>query len=289
MDAARTAKRLGAEEAIIVYRSRPRAHDGPGLRGRRGHRGGREDQLAAQHQVDGRTDLTVEEMELGENGRPKPTGRLETLSADALVLAVGQETDSGFLPRSRASNSSPTASWSSTPNLMTGHPGIFAGGDMVPTERTVTVGVGHGKKAARHIDAWLRGSDTSSLPKKRPVVSFDMLHLLVYTDAEQRLQDPAADVQRAPHQASRRCVQGLSEKEAVYEAKRCLSCGNCFECDGCYGACPEDAIEKLGPGKRYRYDLRPVHRLRDLLRAMPVPRDRNDPRTFMKVEKGTDP
>ena len=35
---------------------------------------------------------------------------------------------------------------------------MFAGGDMVPSERTVTVGVGHGKKAARHIDAWLRGA-----------------------------------------------------------------------------------------------------------------------------------
>ena len=43
--------------------------------------------------------------------------------------------------------------------MMTGHPGIFAGGDMVPSERTVTVAVGHGKKAARHIDAWLRGAD----------------------------------------------------------------------------------------------------------------------------------
>jgi Pyruvate/2-oxoacid:ferredoxin oxidoreductase delta subunit len=41
---------------------------------------------------------------------------------------------------------------------------------------------------------------------------------------------------------------------AQYEARRCLSCGNCFECDGCYGACPERAVIKLGPGKRYRYD-----------------------------------
>jgi Pyruvate/2-oxoacid:ferredoxin oxidoreductase delta subunit len=49
-------------------------------------------------------------------------------------------------------------------------------------------------------------------------------------------------------------VAGLGAGEAQYEARRCLSCGNCFECDGCYGACPEHAIEKLGPGKRYRYD-----------------------------------
>ena len=47
--------------------------------------------------------------------------------------------------------------------MMTGCPGVFAGGDMVPAERTVTVGVGHGKKAARNIDAWLRGTAPASL------------------------------------------------------------------------------------------------------------------------------
>jgi Pyruvate/2-oxoacid:ferredoxin oxidoreductase delta subunit len=44
------------------------------------------------------------------------------------------------------------------------------------------------------------------------------------------------------------------ETEALYEAGRCLSCGNCCECDGCLGACPEDAVIKLGPGNRYRFD-----------------------------------
>ena len=50
---------------------------------------------------------------------------------------------------------------------------------------------------------------------------------------------------------------GLEHKEAIYEAARCLSCGNCFECDACFGACPKDAIIKLGPGNRYKfnYDL----------------------------------
>ena len=44
------------------------------------------------------------------------------------------------------------------------------------------------------------------------------------------------------------------ESQASFEAQRCLSCGNCCECDGCLGACPEDAVIKLGPGLRYRYD-----------------------------------
>ena len=47
-------------------------------------------------------------------------------------------------------------------SMMTGCPGVFAGGDMVPAERTVTVGVGHGKKAARFIDAYLRGAELAS-------------------------------------------------------------------------------------------------------------------------------
>ena len=69
--------------------------------------------------------------------------------------------------------------------MMTGHPGIFAGGDMVPSERTVTVAVGHGKKAARHIDAWLRGA-TYHKTGKHPVVDFPMLNLPIYTEPHRR-------------------------------------------------------------------------------------------------------
>ena len=49
-------------------------------------------------------------------------------------------------------------------------------------------------------------------------------------------------------------VGGLSAEAATYEAGRCLSCGNCFECDGCLAACPEDAVIKLGVGHRYEFD-----------------------------------
>src|SRR3546814_7650402 len=69
--------------------------------------------------------------------------------------------------------------------MMTGHSGIFAGGDMVPSERTVTVAVGHGKLAARHIDAWLRGA-VYHKPPKHPPVTFDMLDLPVFLEAARR-------------------------------------------------------------------------------------------------------
>jgi Pyruvate/2-oxoacid:ferredoxin oxidoreductase delta subunit len=139
-------------------------------------------------------------------------------------------------------------------NMMTGAEGIFAGGDMVPSERTVTIATGHGKKAARHINAWLQGTTYHKEPAKPPV-DFADLHLHYYTDAQQRQQASLAPEHRTAD--FREVTAGLSAREAQYEAARCYSCGNCFECDGCFGACPEDAIIKLGKGKRYEinYDL----------------------------------
>ncbi len=134
---------------------------------------------------------------------------------------------------------------------MTGCPGVFAGGDMVPSERTVTIGVGHGKKAARHIDAWLRDATVASAPK-HPLATFDSLHLWFFGDAARRQQPELGAEERVA--GFDEVLGGLSSDEAVYEAGRCLSCGNCFECDGCLGACPEDAVIKLGVGHRYRFD-----------------------------------
>jgi formate dehydrogenase beta subunit len=251
MDAARTARRLGAEDALIVYR-RDRAHmparafeadeaieEGVRIRW-----------LTTIKEIIG-PDLTVERMELDADGRPHPTGRLEKLEADAIVLALGQETDSGFLRRIPGVAFAEDGVVKVGPDMMTGHLGIFAGGDMVPSERSVTVSVGHGKRAARYIDAWLRGMRFER-PLKHPRVSFDMLHLPVYSDADPSRQKTLAVAERMRGFAE--VVAGLTEKEARYEAQRCLSCGNCFECDNCYAACPQDAIVKLGPGRRYRYD-----------------------------------
>jgi len=122
---------------------------------------------------------------------------------------------------------------------------------MVPAERTVTVGVGHGKKAASHIDTWLSGADPAVLPKHEKA-AFEGLHLWYFGDAARRQQPELAPDARIADFGE--VLGGLSQAEASYEASRCLSCGNCFECDGCLGSCPEDAVIKLGVGNRYRFD-----------------------------------
>lgn len=252
MDAARTARRLGATDTLIVYR-RDREHmpahafeadealeEGVKIKW-----------LTTIKQIAG-PELTVERMEIDSDGRPHPTGQFEMLTADAVVLALGQETDSGFLTAVPGVEFAANGAVRVGPDMMTGHPGIFAGGDMVPGEQSVTQSVGHGKRAARHIDAWLRGQTYEKQPKNR-LVTFEMLELPVYSDAEPSAQPSLAVSERTDGFAE--IVAGLSEAQARYEAQRCYSCGNCFECDNCYAACPEaGAIIKLGPGRRYRID-----------------------------------
>ncbi|HZQ14113.1 MAG TPA: NAD(P)-binding protein [Pseudolabrys sp.] len=250
MDAARTAKRLGAEEAVIIYH-RDRAHmPARAFEANEAlEEGVKIKWLTSIKEIAGPS-LTVEVMELGSGGRPQLTGQFETLKADAVVLALGQQTDSGFLKKIPGIEFHADGTVIVAANMMTGHPGVFAGGDMVPSERTVTAAVGHGKKAARHIDGWLCNHDYRPSPK-HPIVSFEMLHLPIYSDADRSEQSALPVEARATGFAE--VLAGLSEDEASYEAKRCLSCGNCFECDQCFAACPEQAIEKLGPGRRYRY------------------------------------
>jgi NADPH-dependent glutamate synthase beta subunit-like oxidoreductase len=250
MDVARTAKRLGAEESIIVYRrtrERMPAHES-------------ELEEALQEGVlvkwlstirqAGESSITVEKMRLDEKGAPQPTGEFETLAADCVILALGQDVDLALLdgvPGLEVRDGVVQVG----PDMMTGHPGIFAGGDMVPGERTVTVGVGHGKQAARHIDAWLRGGAWVH-PEPHELATYDKLNTWYYSDAPKSRQ-PVLDTIRR-QSTFEEVVGGFDEVTAQFEARRCLSCGNCFECDNCYGVCPDNAVIKLGPGLRYQFN-----------------------------------
>ena len=250
LDVARTAKRLGATESIIVYRrtrERMPAHES-------------ELEEALQEGVlvkwlstirqAGESSITVEKMRLDDTGSPVPTGEFETLEADSVVLALGQDVDLSLLdgvPGLEIDDGVVKVDDA----LMTSHPGIFAGGDMVPGERTVTVGVGHGKLAARHIDAWLRGTRWTHPPRPE-LASYERLNTWYYSDAP-RSRQPVLDAIRRQSTFDE-VVGSYDETTAQFEARRCLSCGNCFECDNCYGVCPDNAVVKRGPGLRYAFN-----------------------------------
>ncbi len=251
LDVARTAKRLGATESIIVYRrtrEKMPAHDFEVEEALQ--EGVLIKWLSTIKNMADEGTLTVEKMALDDKGFPQPTGELETLEADSLVLALGQDVDLSLLenvPGLEIKDGVVRVG----PNMMTGFAGLFAGGDMVPSERTVTVAVGHGKKAARHIDAWLRGTRYDA-PVKHEIAAFQNLNPWYYADAPKTVR-PMLDLARRTSTFDE-VVSGLNETNALFEARRCLSCGNCFECDNCYGVCPDNAVIKLGPGKRFEFN-----------------------------------
>ncbi len=258
MDVARTAKRLGAQEAVVVYRrtrDRMPAHDIEVQEAL--EEGVLIKWLSTITSADAGS-LTIEKMELDESGFPQPTGEFEELQADSLVLALGQDVDLSLI-EGVDGITVVDGVVQVAPDMMTGVPGVFAGGDMVPSERTVTVAVGHGKQAARNIDGWLRG-DPFVHATRPALVTFDRLNTWYFTDAPKTVR-PTLDLARRTSSFDE-VKQSLDEATALFEARRCLSCGNCFNCDNCFGVCPDNAVRKFDigsavgdNGRDYAFDL----------------------------------
>ncbi|HEY5762968.1 MAG TPA: NAD(P)-binding protein [Rhodocyclaceae bacterium] len=250
IDVARSAIRLGALSATVVVReSREQmpAHHAEISEGI--EEGITVVDLRQINQITGKT-LTLEVMVPGEGRELVRTGQTETIEADVVVQALGQTGD--FTPLSGLSGIVvQDGAVQVGTNLMTGAVGVFAGGDMIPSQRNVTAAIGLGKKAARNIDAFLRGTQYAPKPKAE-VADVAKMNTWYYSDAPRTIR-PMLDVVRRTTGFAE-VVGNLDEDNALFEARRCMSCGNCFECDNCYGVCPDNAVIKLGPGNRFKFN-----------------------------------
>jgi 2-oxoacid:acceptor oxidoreductase delta subunit (pyruvate/2-ketoisovalerate family) len=252
VDAARTARRLGATETLILYRrTRDRMPAEVSEVAEAEEEGVHLRWLSTISAVEPGT-VTVERMELDDSGFPQPTGELEQLDADCVVLALGQESDLALLesvPSVQVNDGLVVADESGA----TGEPDVFACGDAVGGARTATAAVGAGRRSALAADAWLRSVDAPAEPGRVPDATYGRLTTWYYSDAPHAVRPRLEAARRTT--GFEEVVAGLNEETARYEAQRCMSCGTCFECDNCYSYCPDDAIVKLGPGLGYAVDL----------------------------------
>ncbi len=251
VDAARTARRLGATESVILYRrtrDRMTAHDSEVMEAE--EEGITMRWLSTVNHVD-EGSVRIEKMAIDAEGNLTPTGEYEDLAADSLVMALGQESDLSLLEGVEGVEIS-RGVVAVDGQMMTGRAGVFAGGDMVPSEKNVTVAIGHGKKAARYIDGWLRGQPY--VPAVKPAdATLDRMETWYYSEAPHQVRERLEGARRAS--TFDEVVQGLDADSALLEARRCMSCGNCFGCDNCFGVCPDNAVTKLAAGEyEFKYD-----------------------------------
>ncbi len=249
IDVARTVRRMGAEPLVVYRRTRDRAPAHQAEIQEAIEEGVNMKWLSTIREAQG-GEIKIEKMELDENGKPRGTGVYENIAVDTVVLALGQQTNLGLLanfPGLEVKDDELVVDEA----MMSTVPGVFAGGDMVRGDKNVTVAIGHGKKAARAITAYLKGEKYVE-PAQAPLASFDRLHTWYYADAPKTVR-PTLDLARRTTTFDE-VQHGLTEENALFEARRCMSCGNCFECDNCYGVCPDNAVIKLGPGEKFKFN-----------------------------------
>ncbi|MBI4571981.1 MAG: FAD-dependent oxidoreductase [candidate division NC10 bacterium] len=259
VDAARVAVRLGAKTTILYRRT---IQEMPAVKQevKEGEQEGVHIEFLAAPQVvvaeDGRaTGLTCLRMELGEpdkSGRRRPVpipGSEFFVGASTIIAAISQEPEFAGLESFRGERGGVPVDERGE----TAVAGTFAGGDVLELG-IATTAIFHGRRAAETIHARLRGL-TPEVNTPPPVIPHDKMRLDYYPKqprAEtatvpmgERLQDPDREVNL-----------GLTEEQAIAEAKRCLSCGLCFQCDNCWKYCQDQAVVKpFETGQMYRFKL----------------------------------
>jgi 2-oxoacid:acceptor oxidoreductase delta subunit (pyruvate/2-ketoisovalerate family) len=242
IDAARTALRLGAKSVKIIYRRN--------IRQMPAHAAEINDALAEGIEI-----LCLRTISCIDGGRVfvnkmnydeerdilTLSGETEILHADSVIFAIGQSADVSILHGAKNIKISEKGVIEIDKNMATGVPGVFAGGDIVSRKRTVTNAIGHAKKAAGCIDAYLRGT-TYTLDIKNEVTNFKKLNVTYFKKSAKITAPEWQNISFEEKNIS------YSEKELMTEASRCFSCGSCSNCDNCYGYCPDNAIIKRADG-----------------------------------------
>ena len=277
IDAARCAIRLGSEEVTILYRRS------------RKEMPAREEEIkfaeeegvtirylvspvkiVGDERVKG---VECIEMELGEpdeSGRRKPIPKKGSeffIEADTVISAIGQYPDLSFLP-----DEIKKTKWGTivvdTNTAATSMSGVFAGGDAVVGPSIVIEAVAWGRRAAYGIDAYIHGKEVSFDP-----VEEDVNRLIAYREDIENLkrnvvlsgveEEERKEVELIPIDERlstfKEVEKGFSEKDAVEEAKRCLSCRECIGCGICGNECPQNAIDYNEKEKEIEIKAKEIH------------------------------
>jgi NADPH-dependent glutamate synthase beta subunit-like oxidoreductase/Pyruvate/2-oxoacid:ferredoxin oxidoreductase delta subunit len=256
IDSARVSKRLGADVTIVYRRSRSEM---PAIKPEID--GALEEGISIRFltapvevlQQDGHAiGLRCTRMDLGApdaSGRPRPVavaGSEFDLEATTIIAAISQQPKLNGLDFARDG-----AQWIPMQDAsVPGMEGVFAGGDGVELG-LVTIAIAQGRFAAEAIDAWVQG-ETLDKPAAAPCIGAERVKLDWYQPAGRHERSHVPVGERS---ADTEVQLGLAEAEAIEEAKRCMSCGLCMDCETCWMYCTNNCFAKLPKGEHYKVKL----------------------------------
>ncbi len=248
LDAARTARRLGATEVhVTCLESRgnmpafPWEIEAAKREGIRLHTSLAPQRFTDRHGGNGRRGSVVEfkrvaSTQVDADGRISWTlvegpGGDYTMEANNIIVAIGQSPDPSCTDGSRVEVSRRGTFVADPDTLATNVPGVFAAGDAVSLRGTVTEAIAMGHKAATSIHRYLQGQD---LKKNRTVPAREVTKIDPETTSpwlthKARWSMPSL----SPNDAVRTFSEadlGYTEAQAIEEAKRCLNCRMCVNC-----------------------------------------------------------
>ena len=270
IDSAMVARRLGAQQVTILYRrSREEMPANSGEIEEAEEEGIALQFLTTPTRVSGAngrmTGLECLRMELGEpdeSGRRRPVpipGSEFSVEADTVIVAIGQVLEVGDWKLEVGSWKLEVGNWivADPVTLQTSLEGVFAGGDAVTGPATAIEAIAAGKRAAESISRYIRGED---LAAGRTLGQPDISSIEYYTPpvVEPEARVPMPKLSLAERVDFAETNLGFSEREAVAEAERCLSCAVCSECLECVKVCEPQAIDHSTQGKRLSLDVAAV-------------------------------
>ncbi|NOY62057.1 MAG: FAD-dependent oxidoreductase [Gammaproteobacteria bacterium] len=162
-------------------------------------------------------------------------GTEEFIPAGLAIFAIGQEADwqgLGYLSQVGEAE------------------GVWIGGDAASQAKLAVTAVGSGYKAAMSMMATFKNEALLFDARKKTKITYKKMQLHYYPKQSRH----EGKVSEARLSGFTEVVKGLVDDNAKHEAKRCLSCGVCFECDNCWHFCPDAAVIKKEGGYTIDYD-----------------------------------
>ncbi|MEW6007044.1 MAG: NAD(P)-binding protein [bacterium] len=252
IDSARSAKRLKANVKLLYRRTKDQMPAIPEEVEQAEKEGVRIEFLVSPLDIikDGIRCIRMELTEPDESGRPKPVpipGSEFNIEADTIIASLSQIPDFTGLEELNDNG------WICVDERQkTKRENVFAGGDVTNKLGFVTDAIGMGTRAALAIDEQLREKEPVKVLKPT-LIKYTNMNLNYY---ENLPRSPALSQESGVRsQESDVLSFQLNQGDVIYETKRCMSCGSCFDCDNCYILCSDSAVKRLPKGQHYEFIL----------------------------------